>query len=359
MKSIPALRPFVLCPLPFFHLPMNRTVCILGLMVALSGTLGAGCLGDAPHDNPFDPGSDRFVDQGTLEGQVTDRFDAPLVGAEVRLIPGAGVSHAELVTRTNGQGRYRFSDVPSGGGYRIQAAIDGYDVGMIDTLNVETGLAKQLSVLRLNALPTFVDITLRTVHISRWWPQNDQFFLEISAQVTDPDGVFDIESVWLDMPDLAFSTALAPQAAGQFEALIRADSLPTASLQSVLGRTLQLNVRDVEGVVVTSRPQQLVRVLDGTPTPTAPRDDVLLETDRPMLTWDPFPAGFSFTYRIDIYRAEVNRDVQVLQSEPIARGVTSLQLTTPLDTGPYFWTVTVVDDFGNQSRSKEAAFRIP
>jgi hypothetical protein len=31
----------------------------------------------------------------------------------------------------------------------------------------------------------------------------------------------------------------------------------------------------------------------------------------------------------------------------------------PLPTGQYYWTVSVLDAFGNQSRSKEAAFRIP
>jgi len=342
-----------------FFSKMNRTVWLFGIMLAGRVLLGSGCLGDAPHDNPLDPDSDRFVDEGGVEGRVTDRAEAPLAGVEVRLVPGSSVSVPELVTRTDSQGRFRLVGVPGGADYQLQALKEGYAAGSLDALAVRAGFAEQLPTIRLNALPIFRQTTLRTIHISRWWPQNDLFFLEINAEVQDADGLFDIDDVWFEIPDLGFTVAMDLQAAGQFDKLIEADSLPAANLQSLLGRSLRVHVRDAEGGVVSSTPQQLVRVLETTPAPTAPRDDVLLAVDQPTLTWDPFPARFAFTYRVDLFRAEVNRDVLVLQSDPIPLDVTTFAVTTPLPTGPYFWTLTVVDAFGNQSRSKEAAFRIP
>ena len=338
---------------------MNRAFLLTGVAVALSLTMGMGCLGDAPHDNPLDPNSDRFATEGEVVGRVTDRAEAPLSEVEVRLILGTSVLQTELVTQTDAGGRFAMTAVPEGAGYRLLASKDGYDVGLLEGIDIRAGVVEELGALRLNALPAFTEATVRTVHISRWGPRNDLFFLEINAQVNDADGLFDIDAVVFEIPDFNFTIPLDPQTAGRFEKSIRADSLPTASLQSLLGRTLRLTVRDMEGVVVRSAPRQLVRVVEDTPITTAPRESMLLETGLPLFRWDPFPPRFPFTYRIDIFRDEANRAVLVRQISTIAMEETSLQSRTPLPAGPYFWTVTVVDEFGNQSRSKEAAFRIP
>ena len=59
---------------------MNYRHLFTGIVLAVSLGTGTGCLGDAPHDNPLDPNSDRFVDEGGVEGQITDRAETPLVG---------------------------------------------------------------------------------------------------------------------------------------------------------------------------------------------------------------------------------------------------------------------------------------
>ena len=340
---------------------MNRASLLIGMGVVLSLALGTGCLGDAPHDNPFDPNSERFVREGDITGRVTDRADGPLSDAEVRLIPGAGLNQAELLTRTDSRGVYRFSDVMEGSGYRLLVRKDGYVEGILETLDIQAGMDRELPTLRLNALPRITDATFRTIHISRWWPTNDLFFLEVTATVTDTDGLLDIEEVWFEIPAQGYRTTLDPQglSGGQFDTMIRADSLPTPNLQSLLGRTLRLNVRDREGSVVTSDAGQLVRVLEDTPNTVDPFGDDLLETNRPTFTWEPFPPLFDFTYRIDVFRFETNPPVLVRQINNIPMDQTSLRLGSTLPTGPYFWTVTVIDDFGNQSRSKQAGFLIP
>ncbi|MFQ5568667.1 MAG: carboxypeptidase-like regulatory domain-containing protein [Rhodothermales bacterium] len=336
---------------------MNRTVLFAALMVALG--LGSGCLGDAPHDNPLDPNSDQFIDEGDLSGHITDRTEAPLDGAEVHLLPAPTSGKAERVTRTNAQGRFELVGIPSGTGYQLRVHKEGYAVGMLDSLAVEAGLLLAVPVLRLNALPVLTSVTFHTVHISRWWPENDLYFLEVQTEVRDADGLFDIAGVWVEIPDLNFSLPLEPQAAGRFEKSIESDSLPTVSLQALLGRTLRLNARDQQGDSTRSAPQQLVRVIEETPVAAGPQGLALLETDRPTLTWEPFPPAFAFTYRIDVFRDEVNRTVLVETVEEISSDVTSMRLESSLASGAYFWTLSVIDEFGNQSRSKEAGFRIP
>lgn len=338
---------------------MNRAFLLAGVAVALSLAAGLGCLGEAPHDNPLDPNSDRFTTEGGVAGRVTDRADEPLAGAEVRLLPGPSVAQTERVGRTNEEGRFEMTGLPEGAGYRLQASSEAYGAGVLEQIDVRAGVVAELPVLRLNALPIFNRAAFRTVHVSRWWPLNDLFFLEINAEVNDADGLFDIDAVFFEIPDLNFTVPLDPQTAGRFGKSIRADSLPAASLQSMLGQTLRLTVHDMAGVVVRSDPRQLVRVVEDTPIPTAPIERLLLETDLPTLTWDLFPPRFAFTYQIDVFRDEANRAVLVQQMTDIPMDETSVQLPLSLPTGPYFWTVSVVDAFGNLSRSKEAAFLIP
>ena len=339
---------------------MNRASLLTALTLALSLTLGMGCLGEAPHDNPLDPNSDDFVTatEGEVVGRVTDRADEPLSMAEVRLIPAPSVSQTELVGRTDAAGRFEITGIAEGTGYRLEVSTEGYEIGVIDQIDVDAGRVEELPALRLNALPTIVEATFRTIHVSRWWPVNDLFFLEVDVQAGDADGLFDLDDLVFEIPELNFSVPLDPRIAGRFDKRIRADSLPTASLHNLLGRTLRLTVRDMEGAV-TSSSQQLVRVVTGTPTTVAPPQGAVVDNSLPLLTWDPFPPQFPFTYQIDLFRNEANVNIPVDQIPGIPMDAISQQVRFPLSTGSYLWTVTVVDEFGNLSRSKEAAFRIP
>ncbi len=340
---------------------MNRASLLIGMVCVLSLAGGAGCLGDAPHDNPVDPQSALFVREGGVFGLVTDRAGTPLSEAEVRLIPGRSGAQPELVTRTDSRGEFEILGAAEGSGYRLMVHKEGYDDGMIEAIEIKPGIVEELSAFRLNALPFITNTAFRTIHISRWWPSNDLFFLEVNADVADADGPFDIERVWFEIPDLNYSITLDArvQPIGRYDKLIRADSLsPRVSLQSLLGKTLRINVRDKQGIIVTSDAGQLVRVLEDIPNALEPIADALLDTNRPTLIWEPFPPRFDFTYRIDVFLDEDNFDPLVRQVTNIPMDVTTLQLES-LPTGKYFWTVTVVDEFGNQTRSKQAGFLIP
>ncbi|HMB92754.1 MAG TPA: carboxypeptidase-like regulatory domain-containing protein [Rhodothermales bacterium] len=338
---------------------MNRAFWLLLTTAVVGSILGAGCLGEAPRDNPFDPGSDLFRNEGTVSGQVLRRDDTPIADVEVRLIPDSSRGGTVRVARTGSQGRFLFEGAPAATNYTLQAEKTNFSIAVREALEVRAGESEEVPPLHLNALPIFNEVAVRSLHISRWWPEDDLFFLEVTAEVSDADGLIDLDRVWLDVPDLGFTVPLEARSEGQFDQIITADSLPASNPQALLGRPLFLLAQDREGVMTQSNALQLARIIEETPVATSPKDRVLLTDNRPLFTWDPFVNRFPFTYRIDIFRTEVNRDVLVTQQDGFSMNTTTFQLQTSLETGEYFWTVAVVDGFGNESRSKEAGFRVP
>ena len=318
----------------------------------------AGCLGDAPHDNPLDPRSDAFEDEGALTGQITTRAAAPVTEAEVRLVPPASVVLPALVTRTDAQGRFRFTGAPRADGYRVEVVRDGFAPEAMTSVSVRAGRTEELGPVVLNALPVFTTVQLRTLHISRWWPENDLFFLDLDATLDDADGLNDVDAVRFALPGLGFAVTLENRGDGRYARTVEADSLPARSLQALVGAELRLTAEDRMGGTATAAPA-LTRVIETTPVASAPQGLALTESARPVLQWEPAAVSFAFTYRIDVFRDDANRAVRVATLDGLPAAATEVQLPDPLPTGTYFWTVSLVDAFGNRSRSKEAGFRIP
>ncbi len=330
---------------------------LAALLTCLS-MLAAGCLGEAPHDNPLDPASDRFVNEGGLTGHIANRNGQSLANAEVHLLPVSDPAFPSISTQTNGQGQFLLRDLPAEESYRLQVKKTGYSTLLTSLVTVEAGQSLPVPEVRLNALPLFEDISLRSVHLSRWWP-SDLYFLEINARTNDPDGLVDVENVWVEIPELEFAAPLTPTSGGQFELRLDEDALPTSSLSALLGRSFSLFVEDQQNDTAAAAPRQLARVIEAIPVATSPSGDVLLDTDEPVLIWDPLALSFSFSYEVQVFRDEVNQNVLVQTLPEIPPSQTSIPLSSPLPTGQYFWTVAVIDTYGNRSRSKEAAFRIP
>jgi hypothetical protein len=73
----------------------------------------------------------------------------------------------------------------------------------------------------------------------------------------------------------------------------------------------------------------------------------------PELTWKMFEESFSYTYTIKVI--DNNNEVVDYYSR-IPRETLSLKVKKILLPGVYNWTVTVVDEFGNQSESGSGSF---
>lgn len=335
------------------HSAMSRCLALAGTVV-VGLVFITGCLDDAGHGNPLDPMSDGFEEVGTLTGQVTS-FYAPfrsLDGVEVRLTPGP------FVALTDAQGQFTFRRIPVGT-YVVQAGKEGF-AAATDTVAVTLGPPVE-TTLRLDGLPTVVALTTATVHVSRWWPPPlDLFRLEVSAQVDDPDGVADVEEVFLEIPELGFSTTLQSGGEpGRFTQSIPEATFPTGALQALMGRPFRLRLRDRAGFERMDDPWTLVRVIEETPVAVDPQGLTVLNDPTPLLTWERVRLPYPFTFQVEIIRQEANVQVRERLMTGLPPESTSVQVAAPLAPGSYLWTVSIVDEFGNRSGSKEVGFIIP
>lgn len=330
----------------------RRGLIALGtLFVSLAVCGLVGCLGDASHSNPLDPLSNGFEEVGIYNGRVTGIYSPfqGLSGASVWLTPGP------FLAQTDSDGQFHFDRLPAQN-YNVRAEKDGFST-VIDSVRVRVGRVVG-DTLRLDGLPVVSNLELVTVHHSRWWPPPlDLFSLEVTATVSDPDGAPDVTQVWLEIPEMNFAdTLIATTEPGLFVRNLTEADLPAPSLSSLLGRTLQIRLLDRAGIDNVIPARSLVRVIEQTPVATDPQGLVAVADATPKLTWDKMRLAYPFEYHVEVIRQEANVAIQVQTMAGISPDSTSVRVSAPLAPGTYSWAVSVVDEFGNRSRSKEAGF---
>lgn len=329
--------------------PSLHTILLLLLTVGW-----AACLGEAEHSNPLDPNSDRFEQVGTLVGTTT-RFYPPfaIIGqAEVRLSPGP------FVTMTDAEGRFVFDGIPVGD-YRLDAVKEGFASGE-QVVQVELGTPTEEVQVRMDGLPLLRELSVRSAHISRWFPPDDLYLLEIVALVEDPDGLSDVDRVAFAIPTRGFERDLAQtNVTGRYEVALPADSLPGGNLFALQGEEIRAMAQDAAGFETASGPHVLVRVIDYTPVALEPQGQENVRTATPEFSWEDAALPYHYSYRVDIVHDQANVRTVVRTIEDIPQDNLSHTLETPLPPGTYFWTISVVDARGNRSQSKEAGFIVP
>lgn len=319
--------------------------------------VAAGC--DAvPRDNPLDPQSELFRNLGTVEGRVTGiypPFDGRAgVAVSAAFLDGDG---AERLTQTGPDGSFRIDDLPAGR-YEVVSGGPLYRDGR-DTVTVTAGAAARAD-FALDALPVVTAQAARTVHIERWFPATPVFQLEIEVETSDPDRDADVASAALVVEGIAFREPLDEAEPGRFASTLDASLLPDGQVQSLLGRTLRVEVTDLAGNTGIGPPLSLVRVIEQTPLTASPQGLVTLTDNPPVLEWRPAELPFAFTYRIEVFLVDgAGIPNLVYAADGLPPSATTHPLPEPLDAGDHFWTVWVVDEAGNRSRSKEAGFRVP
>ncbi|WP_420454616.1 carboxypeptidase-like regulatory domain-containing protein [Rubrivirga sp.] len=336
----------------------------LVLLVAL-----AGCMGDAPRENPFDPNSERYDDAGTVSGVVTGIYPQPngqfsgRAGVRVRVMPVDG--GVERVTTTDENGEFSIEDLPTdpeGTDYLVRA--EGPGLREAETTVPVTARENARVLLRLDALPIVETQAVRTVHIEQWFPGETIYRLEVEATVSDPDRATDVDSVAIvaeglgDEPE--FRAPLVETSPGRFQATFRPEQLPGGQVQALLGRPLRIEVTDLSGNVGQGLPLALVRVIEQTPLTASPQGSETVMRNPPTLTWRPTPIPFAYTYRVDVNLIDGAGIPNLIETaRQIDPGALQYDVQRTLAPGNYFWTLWVVDEAGNRSRSKEAGFVVP
>ena len=210
------------------------------------------------------------------------------------------------------------------------------------------------------ALPAFDSVSVRSEHRRRFTQPTDLHALVVEAWVRD----FNEQPV-LDSVRMRLGELLAPLyevEEGRYVRSFRVSELPGVErLQAVLGRPVRLTATNEEGHRVRSTPRYLARVI--APSPVA--DTAIVRDGALRFRWQPAaadraaPYPFAHTYRITLFRREADIDVQVARYTGLSSERTTFEAERPDRSGSYRWTVAVVDEFGNLSRSRPSAFSLP
>lgn len=320
------------------------------LLIAL---LQLSCLSDADRNNLLDPKSDRFKNAGSVSGQVSTFYApvSPMADVEVRLLPET------FVTTTDANGAFQFKSVPVGK-YTVSASKTGF---ASDTLAVDVRLEGTDPIdikLLLDALPVINSFLVNSCRIDRVFPLDDLFFLEVTARVDDPDGFNDIDFVEFEIPDIGFIDTLdVTETPTVYSKAIIASQIELPSLYDLLGMGLMLKAHDRPGFTTLSQPKFLARVIGESPQIDSPQGFELV-SNNPTLVWKKLVFPFEFKFKVEIVSVDLGINIPVLTKPDIEKAATSIVVADSLGPGNYNWTITAIDNFGNCSRSKVAAFRI-
>ncbi|NUO78685.1 carboxypeptidase regulatory-like domain-containing protein [candidate division KSB1 bacterium] len=313
----------------------------------------AGC-DDAPHDNPLDPLSPKYENRGSLLVRAQSFYPprSPLANVTLFLAPG------NYLLTTNTEGTAVFSDLAPQP-YVLVASKNGY-VG--DTVEVEVRAHQTAQyAFQLNAIPQITNVAIYSERISRWFPVNlDSYNLVVTAHVQDADGAQDLTRVQLlskthgALQDMTFRPEI-----GRFELIIKEADLPGKSIFDFIGESLQIAAHDREAALTLSEPFALARVIEATPIAESPAG--LHRTSvRPRFAWHSTTVPYTYSFRIDISQFEPEQQFATLFESvgDIHPDSTTYLTSHDLPGGTYYWTVSIVDRYGNISRSKEATFEV-
>ncbi len=312
-----------------------------------------GC-GDAPRDNALDPLSPYFRNSAALSGQATIRKQG--TG-----IPQATVSCLDqgIFVQTDGNGNFSFTQIAAGL-VTLVCSKEGF-VPDTQRIHIDPGSSFRIS-FSLNGTPIVSSQKIITHKYDQYYP-SPQYFVQISASVTDPNGVTDVDSVWFGVDTLFYPMGYSISSK-QFETTVYRYDFPTNSIQWLVGKPLFIRSRDRQGALGLSTPFYVSRVIEDEATPTYPTS---LNNDttgpQPLLKWTSPRVTFNYSYTVELARVDAGTETTVW-THPQLNSL-FLQLQFPGDnsgqtlvSGNYVWRISIVDDFGNTSRSKGAFFTV-
>ena len=305
----------------------------------------AGCAPDAPHDNALDPASPQFSPTGSLSGRIISK-KTPTTGiasALVVLLP------SNTATIGDSSGYFSFAKIyPGSVALAIQKS--GF---LSDTVSVTitNGSSVQQTIV-LDQFPSIASMKVLTQKIDQWWP-GPIYSASFSAIVSDPDGIDDVDSVWLKVDGLQIAMEYS-LAAKNFQLTLFAEDLPSNNLEWLIGKLLTIAARDRNYALANSDPFYVTRIIEQEGSPSYPAQDTVSGT--PEFRWSPPAVAFTYTYTVTVVRTDAGVQTIVATQKLIDPHQYAWQCIQILEQGTYFWTLAVVDEFGNISQSKQSSF---
>jgi hypothetical protein len=305
----------------------------------------AGCAPDAPRDNALDPASPQFSPTGSLSGRIISKKT-----------PATGIASALVVLLPSNT-----ATISDSNGYFSFAKIDPGSVALIvqksgflpDTVSVTiTNGSSVQQTIALDQFPFVTSMKVLTQKIDQWWP-GPIYSASFSATVSDPDGIDDIDSVWFNVGGLQFAMEYS-LAAKNFQLVLFAEQLPSNNLEWLIGKPLTITACDRDHAIANSDPFYVTRIIEQEGSPSYPAQDTV--SGIPEFRWSPPSVAFTYTYTVTVVRTDAGVQTIVATQKLIDSHQYAWQCTQTLEQGTYFWTLAVVDEFGNISQSKQSSF---
>ncbi len=309
------------------------------------------CSKNPKRDNPLDPNSSLYKGTTELTGVIYTAYTPfqPIPNAAILSIPG----NQGALSGANGE--FQIDNMPIGD-YHVIATKAGYSS---DTVSLHISNAyKNVINFHLDALPQFSEISLNSNHISQWWPTNDIYYLQVKIKVSDKDGINDISAVTIHIPQFNYSdtlqTGLAP---GIFQKVYREEDLPVDHLQELAGYPIYFKAFDRMNHYSESKSSCITRIIEATPVASSPQG-LEFTSPTPLLKWSVSSLPFPHSFTVTVFRDDAGVIHTVWEKSMLDSKLREILVQDSLLVGNYFWTVSILDNFGNKSRSKEAAFRV-
>ena len=309
------------------------------------------CSFNPERDNPLDPSSKLYKGTALLSGKIYSFYAPyqPLSNGSIFTIPGFYGSTSDA------SGEFEIKNIPFGH-YKIVATKNGYAPDTLQT-TVSGDQPNEIN-FHLDALPQFSEIKLFSYHVSQWWPTNDIYYLHVALNIDDKDGLGDISSVIVQIPITnGVDTLKSSIRPGYFEKVYREEEIPINHLQELVGYPFYFKAIDRSNHFNLSKPIYLKRIIEETPIATSPQG-LEISAPTPTLKWQSSSLLYSHTFTTNIYRDDGGVISTIWEKSNINSNLREITLNDSLAPGNYFWTVSILDAFGDKSRSKEAAFRI-
>lgn len=305
-----------------------------------------GCVKDVAHENPLDPLSANPQSGATLTGRIVlkNQSSTGVAGAVITTLPALSIAIADS------QGYFSFQN-PSTAITSVVVRKSGFAT---DTTAVALALgAAQQVTIQLNAVPTIPSVRILTRKIDLLWP-NPIYSASVTANADDLNGISDLDSVWVSVDTLAFGMTYSVSAKN-FQADITASQLPTNTLEWLIGRRVLVNARDKNNSIGTSTAVYAARIIENEAAPVYP---ALQDTasSSPEFQWTPPSVLFAFSYTIAVVRVLGGTQTVVWTQADVGSYLRAFQYPSTLQPGNYFWTISVVDEYGNIAQSKESSF---
>jgi Carboxypeptidase regulatory-like domain len=314
------------------------------LSVGILALTHLGCFSDASRDNPLDPANGIYV-SGIVKRLYSNDG---LSNAQIRLNPG------NKITISDKNGNYRFSGV-SPGLYEVMVSAEGFSK---DTTEINLTNNTQVN-FALDSLPYLKKINVTTSHITHWFPPDDIYSMLLETTGYDGDGSGDIKNVWYQIEEINFSDTLQRTAPGGniFRGQAVVLDLPVFNLQELIGKPFKFFIADLPGNTTESPPHFISRIIEETPQLSSPVGLTIISSSQIIFKWQAITnIHFPYTQKIEIY--SIGLGLKVDEINNINSDLSDFTYNSSLSNGDYYWVLYIVDEFGNNSGSKEGSFRV-